>query len=66
MNPPEILILRMLRICIAFFLQLKETFQQTFIIVTHNPELASLADRVLVMKDGYLTNQSQKPGSEKL
>jgi lipoprotein-releasing system ATP-binding protein len=48
------------------FLQLKETFQQTFIIVTHNPELASLADRVLVMKDGYLTNQSQKPGSEKL
>jgi lipoprotein-releasing system ATP-binding protein len=32
--------------------QLRQDFQQTFVIVTHNEELAQLADRTLVMKDG--------------
>lgn len=36
-----------------FFL-LREKYNQTFIIVTHNEELASLADRKLTMKDGLI------------
>lgn len=34
------------------FLQLREEFQQTFVIVTHNRELAQMADRTLTMEDG--------------
>lgn len=33
---------------------LRKDFQQTFIIVTHNEELAKMSDRRLVMKDGLL------------
>lgn len=36
------------------FFNLREEFGQTFIIVTHNTELANMADRKLVMKDGAL------------
>lgn len=32
--------------------KLRKDFQQTFIIVTHNEELASMSDRKLVMQDG--------------
>jgi lipoprotein-releasing system ATP-binding protein len=32
--------------------QLRKEFDQTFVIVTHNEELANLADRKLVMSDG--------------
>ena len=39
------------------FLELREQFKNTFVIVTHNEELARLADRKLVMKDGLLVNQ---------
>lgn len=38
----------------ALFFKLKEELGQTFIIVTHNPELAKLADRCLEMKDGRI------------
>jgi lipoprotein-releasing system ATP-binding protein len=34
------------------FFQLRDEFQQTFIIVTHNKELAKMADRSLTMVDG--------------
>ena len=34
------------------FFQLKEEKNQTFVIVTHNEDLANMADRKLVMKDG--------------
>lgn len=33
-------------------LRLREEYNQTFLIVTHNKELAELADRSLLMKDG--------------
>lgn len=38
----------------ALFGKLREQFQQTFLIVTHNEELAGLSDRVLHMKDGRI------------
>lgn len=36
------------------FVSLKNDFQQTFLIVTHNEELASMSDRSLYMKDGQI------------
>jgi lipoprotein-releasing system ATP-binding protein len=36
------------------FFDLRRQFQQTFLIVTHNEELAHLSDRVLHMKDGKI------------
>ncbi|MGB0870972.1 MAG: ABC transporter ATP-binding protein [Flavobacteriales bacterium] len=34
------------------FMELKEEFNQTFVVVTHNKELSLISDRVLFMKDG--------------
>ena len=36
------------------FLQLRDDFGQSFVIVTHNDSLADMANRKLVMKDGLL------------
>jgi len=36
------------------FFELRDQFNQTFIIVTHNQELANMADRKLTMKDGII------------
>lgn len=36
------------------FFDLRREFNQTFVIVTHNKELAEMADRKLVMSDGSL------------
>lgn len=36
------------------FVRLKEEFNQTFLIVTHNEELATLSNRILHMKDGKI------------
>jgi len=36
------------------FVQLRKDFNQTFLIVTHNEELATMSDRVLHMKDGLI------------
>jgi len=36
------------------FINLRIEFQQTFLIVTHNEELAKLSDRILQMKDGRM------------
>lgn len=38
------------------FFKLRDEFGQTFVIVTHNKELANMADRKLEMKDGNLLN----------
>ena len=37
------------------FFDLRKKFNQTFLIVTHNEELARLSDRVLHMKDGKIS-----------
>ncbi len=36
------------------FIDLRNNFNQTFLIVTHNEELARLSDRILHMKDGKI------------
>jgi lipoprotein-releasing system ATP-binding protein len=36
------------------FFKLRDDFDQTFVIVTHNSELAEMADRTLVMRDGRI------------
>lgn len=36
------------------FFQLRDQYKQTFVIVTHNRELAEMSDRMLEMKDGKI------------
>ncbi|MBO7277387.1 MAG: ABC transporter ATP-binding protein [Bacteroidales bacterium] len=36
------------------FFQLRETYKQTFLIVTHNQDLATMSDRRLIMQDGKI------------
>ena len=36
--------------------KLREDFKQTFVIVTHNDELAHLSDRILTMQDGVIVS----------
>ncbi|MBT8255109.1 MAG: ABC transporter ATP-binding protein [Bacteroidia bacterium] len=38
------------------FFKLRDEFGQTFVIVTHNEELASMADRKLEMQDGVIVS----------
>jgi lipoprotein-releasing system ATP-binding protein len=39
------------------FFELRETYGHTFVIVTHNEELADMADRKLTMVDGQIVSQ---------
>ncbi|CAL2101852.1 Lipoprotein-releasing system ATP-binding protein LolD [Tenacibaculum sp. 190130A14a] len=36
------------------FFKLRDEFGQTFVLVTHNKDLAAMADRTLIMKDGII------------
>ena len=36
------------------FFKLRENFQQTFVIVTHDKELAGMSDRMILLKDGQV------------
>lgn len=51
---------------------LREKYHQSFVIVTHDPEIADIADRKVVMEDGIIVNHSlseaqpQKPDIEYL
>ena len=37
------------------FIRLRDEFNQTFVIVTHNEELAGMSDRTVLMKDGLVS-----------
>ncbi len=39
------------------FFDLRNRFNQTFVIVTHNEELAEMSDRKIIMKDGRIINE---------
>jgi len=39
------------------FFDLRDTFSQTFVIVTHNTELAQMADKVFTMQDGRIKSE---------
>lgn len=43
------------------FLSLRKAFDQTFVIVTHNKELAEMGDRKLIIQDGLVTSKNNKP-----
>jgi lipoprotein-releasing system ATP-binding protein len=36
------------------FFELRSKFNQTFVVVTHNEELARMTDRMLEIKDGII------------
>lgn len=38
----------------SLFLELRDRFSQTFVIVTHNEHLGEMADRKVIMKDGLI------------
>ena len=40
------------------FIELRDKFQQSFLIVTHNEELAQMSDRIVHMKDGLIVNDN--------
>ncbi|HET9429647.1 MAG TPA: ABC transporter ATP-binding protein [Chitinophagaceae bacterium] len=41
------------------FFDLRKQFNQTFLIVTHNEELAQLSDRILHMRDGRIWQENE-------
>lgn len=43
------------------FFNLRRDMGQTFIIVTHDEQLASMADRTITMRDGHITNVTTRP-----
>ncbi len=44
------------RLTHELFFKMRDDFNLTFVIVTHNPELALMADRQITLKDGLLIN----------
>lgn len=42
------------------FFKLRKDFDQTFVIVTHNEELAKMSDRKLTMKDGLIISEERQ------
>jgi putative ABC transport system ATP-binding protein len=45
-------------IVLNMFRELNRRFQQTIVLVTHNPELVTFTDRLIEMRDGLIVNDS--------
>ena len=41
------------------FLSLRSTFHQTFVMITHNEQLAGMTDRTLIMRDGKIVEEKK-------
>jgi len=48
---------------LQMFRELNRKFQQTILLVTHNPELAGYADRLIEMRDGLVVHDSGSAAS---
>ena len=46
----------------SLFFQLRDELHQTFIIVTHDEQLAADTDRVIHLKDGMIVNETTRSG----
>ncbi len=46
------------------FFSLRDKFEQTFVIVTHNNELAHMSDRIIKLEDGKIINGKQSESAE--
>jgi len=44
-------------IVLKMFKELNEKYQQTIIMITHNPEAAAVCSRVIRMRDGHIENE---------
>ncbi len=44
------------------FFKLRDEFGQSFVIVTHNRDLAQMADRMLTMQDGMIIDKEASQG----
>ncbi len=47
---------------IAFLKASNQRFQQTMVMITHNPEIAQTADRIIRIEDGRVTAGGIWPG----
>ena len=43
----------------SLFLELREKFGQTFVMITHNDTLAAMTDRTLIMQDGKIVSEQK-------
>ena len=59
MNQPAILDSKNSEMIHQLFIELINKLEITLLIVTHNPELVKLADRVLEMKDGQVYEKNK-------
>jgi putative ABC transport system ATP-binding protein len=41
-----------------------DEFQQTIVMVTHDPSAASYADRVVFLADGHIVDEIQQPTND--
>ncbi len=46
---------------IDLLVQVKDARARTLILVTHDPELAAMADEIMILKDGRLVERREKP-----